>query len=185
MWLASVISSGKFSAANASHAFLLLFPSFPLIASLCICAFSICFRVLGYPILFPLCISVLETSMGPSLCLLIASLALPALLENPWMTSLFSVRVFWSLDYFSSSLLVSPHSCWHFLVFFATLAFTVFLVIIVSSQCNEYRFTAMPLSRSLVCFLPSKSAYFLSFDIFVTLCQNQGQSTGIRTLELR
>lgn len=79
---------------------------------------------------------------------------------------------------------VSP-SLLTFSCFFATLALTVFLVIIVSSQCNEYRFTAMPLSRSLVCFLPSKSAYFLPFYIFVTLCQNQGQCTGIRTLELR
>lgn len=184
MWLASVINSGKFSAANASHVFLLLFPSFPLIASLCICAFSICFRVLGYPILFPLCISVLETSIfyGPipmlNDCFLGSACSAGEPLDDVCKGILILRPFFWFFISVSPSLLT--FSC-----FFATLAFTVFLVIIVSSQCNEYRFTAMPLSRSLVCFLPSKSAYFLPFDIFVTLCQKQGQCTGIRTLELR
>lgn len=115
IWLASVISSGKFSTANASHVFLLLSPSFPLLSSLCICTFSICLSEFwNIPFYFLSAISVLEISMCPSLCLLILYLALPTLLASPWMMLLFFVRVFWSLEHLFGFLLVFPYLCWHF-----------------------------------------------------------------------
>lgn len=183
IWLASVISFGKFSMANASHVFLLLSPSFLLLSSLCICTFSICLSEFwNIPFYFLSAISVLETSMCPSLCLLILYLALPTLLASPWMMLLFFVRVFWSLEHLFGFLLVFSYLCWHFLVYFSTLALTMLLIIIVSSQCNDFRFSAMSLSSFLACSSLPMSMYFLPFGMLVTLCRNQVQCTGWQEL---